>query len=135
MLGWAILLLGPLAHGARSYSSHEGTFVCRWLPNCCSKGRYNGRASDPAILLISRTIALHNFGQSLPDITALHFLLLVQLPQRRLPTRTWHTHYTRLSLSGAHHFVFSLKDNTSPREAKRNLFPSKEVSGDAVSLT
>lgn len=81
-----------------------------------------------------RTIIPDTSGQSLSDIATLHFFLLVQLLQRILLNRTWHTRFTRLSLSGAHHFGFSLKDNTSPIEAKRNLFPSKEVAGDAVSL-
>lgn len=66
-----------------------------------AKGGYKWRASYPAILLMSRTFTVDTSGQSLPDITALHFLLLIQLPQRRLPTKTWHTHCTRLSLSGA----------------------------------
>lgn len=66
-----------------------------------AKGRYRWRASYPAILLMSRTLSVDTSGQPLPDITALHFLLLTQLPQRSLPTKTWHTHCTRLSLSGA----------------------------------
>ena len=129
-----ILLLDPVAYGARSHSSHKGSRVYRWMPNCWCWGEGKRGMSYPARWLMFRTIGHDTPGQSLSDIATQHFFLLVQQQQRRLLNRTWRTHFTRLSLSGAHHFVFSLKDNTSPIEAKRNLFPSKEVSGDAVSL-
>lgn len=76
------------------------------------RGEYEWRTSTLAPMLVSRAIILDTSGQSPFWHSPLYFFL-IQCLQRILLTKTWPTHFTRLSLSGAHHFVFSLKDNTS----------------------
>ena len=76
------------------------------------RGEYKWRTSCLASLLVSRAIILDTSG-SLLFWHSRRYFFLIQCLQRILLTETWPTHFTRLSLSGAHHFVFSLKDNTS----------------------
>lgn len=51
--GWASLLPDPLACGAGSNSSHQGTVVYGWMPNCFGGGAHKQEMRYSAMMLIA----------------------------------------------------------------------------------
>ena len=130
---WVIFFLSPLVYG--SHSPHRGTFVYEWIPNyCCWEENMNeGHLPwlpcwylEPSFLILLASLLFDT-----APYTSFWFNVCRGYCWLKLGP---HILLGYLCLGPI--ILFSVWKIIPPPtvEAKRNLFPSKEVSGDAVSL-